>query len=121
MIWIYDIETIINCFVVCFKNVTTNEEQVFVIWKDEDDYDDLMIFLKDRCHILIGFNNLGFDAQVIRKMFDKHLNANQIYNEAQFLIQSESNYPPYSEDQLKIINLDLFKIWHYDNDAKRTS
>lgn len=117
--WIYDIETLINCFVVCFKNVSTKERKVFVIWKDVDDYNELIDFLKNKVTLLIGFNNLGFDAQVIRKMFDKKLSANQIYKVAQSIITNQSKYPNYND--LKVTNLDLFKIWHFDNDAKRTS
>lgn len=117
MTWIYDIETIINCFVICFKNTKTKEKKHFIIWNDIDQYDELMQFLKD-CSLLIGFNNIAFDAQIVQKISEKKMNAFQLYDFAQEIIDMQML--PYPEYKLRP-NLDLYKIWHYDNDAKRTS
>jgi len=121
MIWIYDIETLSNCFVVCFKNTHNNEKKHFIIWKNRNDRNVLLDFIKKECNILVGFNNINFDAQIIKYLTDKPLNANQLYLKAQNLISSESKYPPFNEKDFIVKNLDLLKVWHYDNEARRTS
>lgn len=121
MIWIYDEETISNCFVVCFKNVLNGDKKSFVIWKDINQLNELLDFLKE-VKLEIGFNNLGFDAQIQQRIIEGKIKAaEQIYDYAQKLITSEDKWKPYAEWKLSIPQMDLFLIWHFNNEAKSTS
>ena len=75
----------------------------------------------------IGYNIIEFDSQVLHFIldhsFDETYVAEDIYDYAQkVILKKEINesldYPPYS---LKIQQVDLYKLNHWDNAAKRSS
>lgn len=126
-IWIYDIETLSDCFTYTAKNRDTKEIVQFVICELRNEYYELLLHLKD-CKGLIGFNNVGFDYPVIHRMIqqqsylipqDGKFIAEWVYSNAQNIIQSE--YSSVREDEVIIPQLDLFLIWHYNNKARMTS
>jgi len=140
-LWVYDIETLKSCFTYSAINVDTLEKVKFVLHKDNKffsyQFDCLIEHLKE-CKGQIGFNNLNFDYPIIHWILKNHwgtynYNSEQdridfihlIYQEAQRIIE-EQNKPefnsivaiPYKE--VLIPQLDLFKIWHYNNKARST-
>lgn len=127
---IYDIETLLNFFSVTFLNVNTQEVSDFVIHKDRDDSVKLREFL-DNCELLIGFNNLDFDYKVIHYFLTETLPkrpdtiARHLYQEAQLIIDSQNEREKVKNVMrwydIRIPQMDLFKIWHFDNPARMTS
>lgn len=126
-IWIYDIETMVNFFSYYAINRDTNEELFYIIYDDVNDYPDLLQHLST-VNGGIGFNNLAFDYPILHYMIMAQntlyeLSAEElvgkIYEKAQETIHKE--FSAIRENEVKIPQLDLFKIWHYDNRARMTS
>lgn len=130
-----DYETMKNCFIAVFEHYKEQKRRVFVIHKmtDKDQYFQFVQFLldnieKDEWHI--SYNGLAFDSQVteyILKNKDdwEYLSndeiAHKIYLYAQELIIRDRGVPPdFPEWELKIRQIDLFKMNHWDNVAKRS-
>lgn len=126
-VWVYDIETLKNCFTFTAKNTVTGDIVQFVIWKMQNDLYPMLKFLAS-IKGMIGYNNLGFDYPVLHHVImnqsylipqDGEFVAEWIYKKAQDTIKQE--YSNVREEDVKIPQLDLFKIWHYDNKARITS
>jgi hypothetical protein len=126
-VWTYDIETISNLFTYTAQNRETKEVVQFVIWGDVNQLPELLEHLES-CGGGIGFNNLGFDYPVIHFIMNEgynwdHLSGDQIakliYKCAQETIKDQ--WPNVKDKFIKVPQLDLFKIWHYDNKARMTS
>lgn len=137
-IWVYDIETLKSCWTYTAINVDTEEIVQFVLHKNRWDLQGLLNHLND-CKGQVGFNNLNFDYPIIHWILKNHwgtynYNSTQnridfihlIYQEAQRIIE-EQNKPDFnsvvaikSKDVI-IPQLDLFKLWHYNNKARSTS
>lgn len=123
---IYDIETLSNCFTYTAKDVKTGNVFQYTIWKDINEIVDLLKHLSE-CKGMIGFNNINFDYPVIHFIIiERHkllnLNADEIakriYKKAQDTISKE--FSAIREKEVVIPQLDLFRIWHYDNKARMT-
>lgn len=124
---IYDIETLSNCFTYTAINVDTEEVFAYSIWEDINEFNELMKHLST-LRGMVGFNNLGFDYPVLHRMIesrnflmghDAEYISEWVYKVAQTVIKSE--YPQIRESDTLIHQMDLFKIWHYDNKARMTS
>lgn len=112
----------------------TREEHVFKIGLEHNELVPLVTYLKTGNLNQVGFNNIGFDSQVTQYIINtsaywiKHLytgveiNA-EIYTYTQKLIdkQNSNAWADYPAWKLTVPQLDLFKIWHFDNLAKLTS
>lgn len=132
-IGVCDIETMVELFDAGFYNPDTKEWREFQIsaYKNE-----LFEFVKYYCSeeydYLVTFNGINFDQQIMEWIVDNHQKwiddtslqiAKRISNYAQNVIEN-SNYgifPDYKEGKFRIPPIDVFKIHHLDNDAKRTS
>ena len=116
-IWVYDIETYRNCFLVGFKNIKTGEYRIFEISDRKNQTIALYNFLTQEVNLLIGFNNLTFDYPVIHSLLlYKRSNPNYYYNLAQARIKSNRMH-----GNPLIPQLDMYRILHYNNKARRTS
>lgn len=127
MITVYDLETFRNFFSGIFLDVHTEELKIFVIHDSRNDLQQLIEFLRYNKG-QIGFNNLAFDYPILhwiieqRKRLlglDSDLCARQIYKKSQEVIDFENNFSQIRKPYIK--QLDLYKIWHFDNKAKSTS
>ena len=131
---VYDIETLSNCFIVCMEDYKTEEDKVFVVHDLRNDFDELVECfkqLRQKKGWLVSFNGIGFDSQVMEYMLDNHEDwvgfsgcqiAEIIYKYAQKLISTQDGgFPDYPEWKLRINNIDVFKLNHWDNPAKRSS
>lgn len=126
-VWVYDIETLKNCFTYTALNTETREIVQFSIWKDINQIKELIEHLYS-VRGLVGFNNLDFDYPVIHFMLNNYdtweekntdFITSEIYKKAQEVIHDE--WSAIRDKYVKIPQLDLFKIWHYNNRARMTS
>lgn len=132
---VYDIETLKEMFCYVDYDIETKEINKFYIHKNRNNWDDLVKYLNNiekEKYQLIGFNNLSFDSQVIQYINDnqKELTKDstdtkltKIYKISQECIRrgNEKERSLYLPWQITIPQIDLFKIWHFDNQAKWTS
>lgn len=133
---IYDIETLSNFFSIAFKDFKSGKEKFFIIHEHRNDLDMIIGWLrkfKRENYWMVGYNNLGFDAQVIEylirnrrefKFMHPRLLTTKIYNLAQEIINmpDEEKYMNLlPEWKLTIPQIDIYKQRHYNSKNKRTS
>lgn len=120
MKFIYDLETYKDVFIAVFKNIKTKEIHIFEISERKNQINQLYEFLFNVSG-LIGFNNLSFDWPVLRYIIvnRNNISSEKIYKKANQVIASKYSMLP--DEATEIKQLDLYKIWHFDNKAKRTS
>lgn len=126
-IYIYDIETLANLFTYTGTERDTKEIVQFTIWKDVNELEELVKHLNS-VKGLVGFNNISFDYPVLHFILTNYHNwgnlsgdeiTSLIYEEAQKVIHDE--WSQIKDIYVKIPQLDLFRIWHYNNKARMTS
>lgn len=131
-----DYETIVNCFVGVFVDYKdSNVKHLFVVHDQRNDFPKLVTFLQ-RCvtekEWHISYNGLAFDAQITQHILDKHKSLSRmsisdliknIFNFAQDTIKKTEigSFATYAPSKLKIRQIDLFKLNHWDNKAKMSS
>lgn len=133
--WVMDYETLPNCFIAVFEHYTEDKRRVFVVHKKTPraQFDELVQFLnsnveKNEWHI--SYNGLAFDSQITQYIllnyenWEMHTNeeiAKLLYAYAQYIINGqEERQVDYPEWKLLINQIDLFKLNHWDNAAKRS-
>jgi len=133
--WVMDYETLKNCFVAVFTHYKTEETKIFSICKLQNDFDKFIEFLKENIENNewhISYNGLAFDAQVTHniikdnknlKLMDGESIAEEIYGYAQRAIQRSNakEFHDFPEWEMTIKQIDVFKLNHWDNPAKRSS
>lgn len=135
--WVMDYETLSNCFIAVFEDIKSEDKEIFVIHKSRNDLDAFLNFLdtnivQDEWHV--SFNGLGFDSQITEHILrnkdqliygygDGEEIARWIYGKAQEVIrrQNEGEFLEFSPRDLQIRQVDVFKLNHWDNPAKRSS
>jgi hypothetical protein len=133
--WVMDYETLSNCFIAVFEDVKSEEQQIFVIHESRNDIEALLNFLNrniilDEWHV--SFNGLGFDSQITEAILrnDSYLShatgesiAEFLYKKAQDVInrQNKKEFLEFSPRDLSVRQIDVFKLNHWDNAAKRSS
>jgi hypothetical protein len=133
---VMDYETICNCFVGVFINHHTDEMQVFVVHVLRNDWPAFLDFLEENAREgdwHFGYNNIAFDAQVsehilkdiryYRSLTDPNEITRSIYGFAQDTINRmrDGEFPQFAERHFKIRVHDIFKMNHWDNQAKQSS
>ena len=131
---VYDMETLSNCFIMCAEDYKTEEDIVFIVHELKNEFPQLVTFLKNLVNKkgwLISFNGLGFDSQIVEYILEHHEEwqsftgdtiAGIMYEYAQKIINNQdSGFPDYPEWKLSTNNIDVFKLNHWDNPAKRSS
>lgn len=133
--WVHDYETLKNCFTAVFEHYKTTETKIFVVHDLRNDFNEFVSFLEENFKNKewhISYNGLAFDAQVTHYIIDNYFKwedltgceiANIIYKYAQYCIQKSNNneFMDYPQWKMKIGQIDLFKMHHWDNAAKRSS
>ena len=133
--WVMDYETLSNCFLGVFESVNSEEQHIFVVHESRNDIVELLKFFErnvsfDEWHV--SFNGLSFDSQIteyiIRNKYElldetAETVAKFIYAKAQDIItnQNENRFSEFSPKDLHIKQIDVFKLNHWDNPAKRSS
>jgi len=131
-IWTYDLEQTVNFHSAIFINIFTDEIKQFVVSPYLDQRKEYLEFIKQKGLILVGFNNIDFDYQLhhillVRKdilTMPVEDVLKLLYERAQVL--TDSTIHRYDKKMIRewemlIPQLDLYKIPHFDNEAKRTS
>jgi hypothetical protein len=127
MIVVYDIECLINFFSITSLDVKTNLHKSFIIHKNTNQLKEIVEYLVEVTW-MIGYNNLSYDYPLVHHLLchkDEYINltgeelATLLYKKSQSII--ESQFSSIRPSEVKIKQIDLFKIWHFDNAAKRTS
>lgn len=135
--WVMDYETLANCFVGVFEHYKSQEKKIFIIHDLQNDIDSFIIFLKQNIknnEWHISYNGLAFDAQVTHYILanqKEFLNSSaavvtdKIYQFASKCISKSndksSGFLDYAPWDMTIKQIDLFKLHHWDNPAKRSS
>ena len=129
---IVDIETYNAMFLYCGYDPTTQERFQFETSFRRNDMDALVKHIKDhKRDFMVTFNGVSFDGQVLQFILDKHRKwfdtpyhqvVKFIADFAQGIINNQDYdiKPPYKEHYLDFKQIDLFKVLHYDNDARKT-
>jgi hypothetical protein len=134
--WVMDYETLTNCFIGVFQHYKDDSiSEIFVVTKDQNDFPAFVTFL-NKCVTQkqwhISYNGLAFDAQITQwviknqkqllKLNGEQL-AKELYNYAQQTINKtdKGEFPEFTPKRMKIRQIDLFKLNHWDNRAKMSS
>ena len=133
--WVIDYETLIDCTILVAEHYTGEQQHVFSISKLGSELHQLISFLEtnkknDEWHI--SFNGLSFDSQITEYILRNKTMlltltgvevAGLIYKKAQDIIERQENkeFSEFSERDLSIRQIDVFKLNHWDNPAKRSS
>ena len=133
--WVMDYETLSNCFIGVFEDIKTEHQEVFVCHKSKNDIVELVTFLErnialDEWHV--SFNGLAFDSQITEHILKNkkallrqsgETIAKWVYGTAQNTIQRSNagEFAEFSPKNLSIRQIDVFKLNHWDNPAKRSS
>lgn len=125
---VYDIECLSNLFTYTGYCRQNKEYYQFVIHSSRNDLEDFVKHLYRDKLIMIGYNNEGYDYPIIHHILN-HYNeykfltgyelSQRIYQKSQEVIEME--FSAVADWNKKIKQIDLFKIFHYDNVAKATS
>lgn len=133
--WVIDFETLFNCTVLVAEHYKEDTRKIFVIHELRNDLPELITFLEGNVKNKewhISFNGLSFDSQIteyvlrntaVLTFMSAEEAANAIYKKAQDVItrQDRGEWNEFSEKDLQIKQVDVFKLNHWDNPAKRSS
>lgn len=131
---IYDIETYRNLFSITYKNVDTGKILVFEMSPWKNDWRKLIKFTKNCSNGFVrwvGYNNYGFDYPVIHYMLknfgpetDGATLALHAHKKGTAIIRApkDEGFQHIIWDNHQMVpQVDLYKIHHFDNAARRTS
>lgn len=130
--FVYDVECFPNVFVCTTNQVKTGERwihEISVFRNQSVQFVGFLHALRDFRGRMIGFNNIAFDYILLHYILDcfnvqGYVAPEQIFNRMQEIFRAqEFNRFGLSiwESEHFVQQLDLFKIHHFDNPAKRTS
>jgi len=130
---IFDIETLKEMFLIGIYEPSTDMYFEFEISAERDELHSFISFTETHSDCFwVGYNNLRFDSQVVEWILR---NAEEWYSYGSLELAAmiaqkaadvihDANYevlPEYSEHNLTLKQIDLFKIHHYDNKNRRVS
>ena len=115
-LYVYDIEVYKDCVLFGFIDPKTHKMRIFELSARRNNATSLRRFLTTRVKGLIGFNNLSYDNAIINYFLrTKIINPLKYYELSQKIINMNLKTP-------KLIpQLDVYKVNHWDNKARRTS
>lgn len=133
---VYDLETLFNYFCYSDVEIQTGKRHTFEIYDDSvNEFKEMMQHLRIlKCQI--GYNNVNFDYPILHYFFEheKMLEkmptqqlVTRIYEFTQHHIEQLNNRKEglfnviIPEWKMKIPQIDLYRIYHFDNMAKKTS
>ena len=136
-LWVYDIEVFENFFCIVLEELENDDSITFMIHSEfRNEYDEMIKFLKlegKNGSIFFGYNNLSYDSQVIEHTIQNYSKfcmlsnmelCREIWMFSNSLIhgQDTPGYRiPYPEYKQTVKQIDVFKLNHWDNPAKRSS
>lgn len=130
MVVVYDLEILKNFFLYVDYELESGNINQFEISEYRNDLPDLLKHLR-KITGQIGFNNIAFDSQIqqfilsrpdLLKMTGLEV-ALKLHFYTKDIIEkmNQGKFSDYPEWKLSIKQLDLFKVWHYDNEGRSCS
>ncbi len=133
--WVMDYETLSNCFIAVFQHHKEDTTKVFIVHESQNDIQELIEFLESNIknnEWHISYNGLAFDAQITNMILKKKKElvtltaaeiATLVYVKAQDCItrSNDGAFQEFSEKDIPIRQVDVFKLNHWDNAAKSSS
>ena len=126
---VYDLESLSNLFTYTGYCPKENKWYQFVICKWRNESKELFEHLNRDRIIQVGFNSKSYDSPLIHhflrhyktdyEFMDGQDVATCLYHKSQSIIEQEFSELSDKKEQLK--QIDLYKIWHYNNAARATS
>jgi hypothetical protein len=130
---VLDIETLLRCYLVCSYCPSTGEKFQFEISRRKNQLDGLIKHLLDfKRDYIVDYNGLTFDGQVLQYTIDNYESFSDL--SAEQIAEKISNFAAecidrqkyelkqvYNPNYMDFSQIDLLKVWHYDNRARRTS
>ena len=132
-ILVYDIETLLEMFLIVIYNPETDEWIEFEVSEEKTTLDGLVKFIDEHSdYYWVGYNNLSFDSQIVEWILREYSNwydlswkeiCSKISQKAQDRIDDANFdlFPDYTEEKLSFKQIDLFTIWHFNNKNRRVS
>jgi len=126
---VYDLELYPNCFTIAAEHADYPMTWQFEISDYRNDAVEIiqwLYWIKKNSGRLVGYNNVGFDYPVLHLLIQSNgkATAGELYTKAMQIIQAQDDnrlaHMVYPSDRF-VEQLDLFKIWHFDNRARSTS
>jgi hypothetical protein len=126
----YDVESFANVFTCIVKRIDTGHRWIFEItpWRDHSPH--LVQFLRILAATgsarMVGFNNVGYDYPMLHEVVNLHaaqgfVLPEQLFAKNQQIIGAQDSQRFGSTIWKPLVpQLDLYKIHHFDNNAKRT-
>lgn len=127
--FVYDLEVYPNIFIFAAKCTETGQKWVFEISDRKNQIHELIAFLSWLRTVAIenvGFNNIGYDYPIVHELITNpyQFSYEKAYQlSAQIIHNPNRNFNPLHvrHSERYIPQIDLLKLNHFDNDAKRTS
>lgn len=127
--YVHDIENYPNVFLFGAIHALTETPYIFEISHRRDDRQAFYLFteyLREHCAEEVGYNNLGYDYPVQHSILNNimYITNADIYKKGDSIINAgdENRFAHMVWEKDWIVpQLDLYKIHHFDNQAKRTS
>ena len=125
---VYDLESLSNLFTYTGYCPKEDKFYQFVICKWRNDLEELYKHLTRDKLIQVGFNNKAYDSPLMHHIIHhieeyRYKNGQEVaqalYAKSQNTIDQE--FSELADKNELIKQIDLFKIWHYSNPARRTS
>lgn len=127
--YVYDIETYPNVFTIAIQRKGDGMQWFFEMSFRKNDTAECLNFL-DMLEAMedvsmVGFNNLGFDYPIVANWWDSRgaIGYQGAYQLCEGIIGSKDNFHQWMiwESDHRVPQIDLYKIHHFDNQARRTS
>ena len=135
--WVYDIEVFENFFCIVLENLEDDDYIYYMIHPSyRNDYDQMIDFLKKEGKagsIFFGFNNISYDSQIVEHLIQQESHYSMakpieicrdlwmLSNEVIHGTDNPNYRTPYPEYKQTLKQIDVFKLNHWDNMAKRSS
>jgi hypothetical protein len=127
--FIWDIEVYKNYLLIGLMNIYTKEKYSFEVFDNKDysinEFHDFLNFINSNTNV-IGFKSIDYDYSVVHKIIEEelwnlntHVFLEKVYNISQEVIANQRSY--IYPNKWYFQNTDLYKIWHFNNNARRMS
>lgn len=127
-VWVYDIEQLKNFHSITAYCPYNQDIKTFIIHNEVNQLEEYVQFLLNDCEIMIGYNNINYDYPLLHfiltnykrwKNYPTYKILQLLYDKSQEIIESE--YSSIPQKNVKIKQVDLYRIHHFDNKNRRTS
>lgn len=125
---VYDLECLSNLFTYTGYCPKEDKYYQFVICNWRNEIEELYNHLNRDKIIQVGFNNISYDYPLEHHLLNHYIEyknlpgtlvAQKLYKKSQEIIEQE--FSAIADKNQKIQQVDLYRIWHYNNPARATN